>query len=537
MTTAAKKAVGDIALVRAALGAEYEILGELGRGGMAIVYHARDRELGREVAVKVLPFALAFDEGVVERFQREARTAAQLEHPHIIPIYRVGRSGQVIYFVMKYLRGRSLSSLLEEQGTLGAAETRRILLETASALGYAHARGVVHRDVKPDNIILDDGGRCVVADFGIARSTSESKLTATGMSVGTPRYMSPEQARAKRVDGRSDLYSLGVVGYECLVGQPPFDGDDAFAVLLDHINAPVPRPALSTTDEWVVFEAIERLLAKDPDDRFQTGDDLVEALCTVSAPAASATGRGAAFDAQSAAARTAPRRAIGASGDSGPRPSAALDRALDIAVAAGGRAFRTHGPKMAAASRVVARGVADGGAVALRALDTARTYAATRSRTFWAVVATSLVVAGGGVAGVHFGTKHRSRCARAAIAPGADSVTASRSLSLLVDAVGAQTPGRALQLYYDVCGLPKGAPFSTRAVVSRNESGLRRFLGSSVSPVVMSFDETADGPSTRRHETLDIGELPSGSYGLDVVITDERGRRREKVIGFQILAR
>src|SRR4051812_9716625 len=245
MTGSTQTVRTDLDVVRAALVDDYEVLEELGRGGMAVVFRARDRQLDREVAVKVLPFALAHDGEVVERFQREARLAAALEHPNIVPIYRVGRNGDVIYFAMKLVRGQSLSEHITTRGRLPAAEVRRVLLETAGALGAAHRRGIVHRDVKPDNIMLDEDGRCVVMDFGIARSASDSKLTASGMSLGTPRYMSPEQARARELDGRSDLYSLGVVGYHCLVGRTPFDGDDAISILLNHVQAPVPRPEIA----------------------------------------------------------------------------------------------------------------------------------------------------------------------------------------------------------------------------------------------------------------------------------------------------
>ena len=211
-------ALQETDLVREALAAEYEIIEELGRGGMALVYRARDRQLEREVAIKVLPFSLAFDAEFVERFQREARTAAQLEHPNIIPIYRVGRSGRVIYFVMKFLRGGSLSTVLQERKKLTPPEIRRLLLEAGSALGYAAQRGIVHRDIKPDNIMFDEFGQCLLTDFGIAKAASGQKLTGTGMSIGTPHYMSPEQARAQAIDGRSDIYSLGVVAYQCLSG-------------------------------------------------------------------------------------------------------------------------------------------------------------------------------------------------------------------------------------------------------------------------------------------------------------------------------
>ncbi|MBI4542761.1 MAG: serine/threonine protein kinase, partial [Gemmatimonadetes bacterium] len=208
----------EAAIIRDALKEEYELEKELGRGGMAVVFKARDKQLEREVAIKVLPFSLSFDAEFVERFQREARTAGKLEHPNIIPIYRVGKSGRVIYFVMKFIRGKSLSSVIEDRGALPVPEIRRFLIEAARALGYAHKHGFVHRDIKPDNIMFDELGQAVVTDFGIAKAQSGAKLTGTGMSIGTPHYMSPEQARAQNLDGRSDIYSLGVVAYQCLTG-------------------------------------------------------------------------------------------------------------------------------------------------------------------------------------------------------------------------------------------------------------------------------------------------------------------------------
>ncbi len=271
-------AIQDTDLVREALASEYELIEELGRGGMAMVYRARDRQLEREVAIKVLPFSLAFDSEFVERFQREARTAAQLEHPNIIPIYRVGRAGRVIYFVMKFLRGGSLATVLGERMRLNPPEIRRLLVEAGSALGYAAQRGIVHRDIKPDNIMFDEFGQCMLTDFGIAKAASGQRLTGTGMSIGTPHYMSPEQARAQAIDGRSDIYSLGVVAYQALTGTVPYDGDDSFSIGYKHITEPVPTPQLITADERRLFEVIKRMLMKDPNDRFQSCEELVASI-------------------------------------------------------------------------------------------------------------------------------------------------------------------------------------------------------------------------------------------------------------------
>jgi serine/threonine protein kinase len=268
-------ALQELDLVRESLAAEYEIIEELGRGGMAMVYRAKDRQLEREVAVKVLPFSLAFDTEFVERFQREARTAAQLEHPNIISIYRVGRSGRVIYFVMKFLRGGSLSTVLASRKKLSPPEIRRLLVEAGSALGYAAQRGIVHRDIKPDNIMFDEFGQSVLTDFGIAKAASGQKLTGTGTSIGTPHYMSPEQARAQPIDGRSDIYSLGVVAYQCLTGAVPYDGEDSFSIGYKHITEPIPTPSLVTADERRIFEVIKRMLMKDPFDRYQSCEELV----------------------------------------------------------------------------------------------------------------------------------------------------------------------------------------------------------------------------------------------------------------------
>src|SRR5688500_19369221 len=201
------------------LAAHYELDVEIGRGGMVVVYRARDSRLKRHVAIKVLPPELAFQSAIKTRFLREAETAAQLSHPNIVPIYSVDELEGLVFFVMAYVSGDNLAKRLHDTGVLSVDDTRRITREVADALAYAHERGVVHRDIKPDNILLDAAtGRTMVTDFGIARAASggdAGRLTATGMAIGTPAYMSPEQAAGDRqIDGRSDLYSLGVVAYQ-----------------------------------------------------------------------------------------------------------------------------------------------------------------------------------------------------------------------------------------------------------------------------------------------------------------------------------
>ena len=211
------------ALVEKALSASYEIGPELGRGGMGIVYRAKDRRLKRTIAIKVLPPELSYRSEIRSRFLREAETAAQLSHPNIVPIYSVDESAGLVYFVMACVDGVNLARKLHDSGRLPVAETRRILKEVGEALAYAHARGVIHRDIKPDNILLEsETGRAMVTDFGIARAVQEgqeARLTATGVAIGTPAFMSPEQAAGDReIDGRSDLYSLGILGYHMLTG-------------------------------------------------------------------------------------------------------------------------------------------------------------------------------------------------------------------------------------------------------------------------------------------------------------------------------
>ena len=551
--------------IRAALAADYDVQSEIGRGGMAIVYLARERDLDRDVAIKVLPSSFAFDEGFTERFQREARVSGGLEHPHIIPIYRVGRSGQVIFFVMKYLRGRSLAELLQERGRLTVDEVRRILLETASALGYAARRGVVHRDVKPDNVMLDEEGRCVVTDFGIARSASESRLTATGMTVGTPRYMSPEQARSKPLDGRSDLYSLGIVAYECLVGTTPFDGEDAFGILMDHIRTPVPRPALRTAEERELYAVIERMLAKEPEQRFQTADEVIAAL----GGRGTATGQGARYAPRPPA--LSPTRPSPAIDDplavEAPRSSAALDRALDAGLEllrqqkpkleagiarlkeqkpvldAGIAKLRAQEPKLTA-SLAAGRELLDaqrpavtrGLRTASRAVGAARARFVAGGRRSWIRLAGAIAVVTVSYYALHFGIMHRSRCAPPVAGAVAEPGGAAKpqGMTLLLDSPGSVGEGGDVEVYYDVCGMDAGTPFTTRVTVTRSQSGLKRLFGGSVGPVTASFDETATGAAVRRHRSIDLDGLPAGAYTLSVSLTDDRERRRSREVTFQV---
>ena len=268
--------------VAAALRHQYQIEDEIGRGGMAVVYRARDHRLERLVAIKVLPPELALDPALGARFTREAQTAAQLAHAHIVPIFDVGERDGIAYFVMAHVDGGNLAQRLEHQPRRAVDEVRRILCETADALAYAHLRGVVHRDVKPDNILIDAGsGRAMMSDFGIARAIeSDKRLTATGVAVGTPTYMSPEQAVGERdLDGRSDLYSLAVVGYHMLTGKPPFSAGNSMALLLKHVSER-PRPIAELRPEApkAMCDAIERALKKSPEDRWATAAAFRDAL-------------------------------------------------------------------------------------------------------------------------------------------------------------------------------------------------------------------------------------------------------------------
>jgi serine/threonine protein kinase len=266
----------------AAVGDHYLIDEELGRGGMAAVFGALDVRLNRRVAIKVLPPEHAFNANVRSRFMREAQTAAALTHANIVPIYMVDETDGLVYFVMARVDGQSVAARLAREGAFSFADVKTIVCEVADALDYAHRKGVVHRDIKPDNILLDSASRrALVTDFGIARAAAEEqRLTVTGMAVGTPAYMSPEQAMGEReLDGRSDIYSLGIVAYQMLAGQTPFQASNTPAMLMKHVSeAPPPLRGRRTDIPSSLAYAIERALAKRPEDRWGTAAEMRDAL-------------------------------------------------------------------------------------------------------------------------------------------------------------------------------------------------------------------------------------------------------------------
>ena len=284
--------------VVAAVGDQYLIEAEIGRGGMAAVFRALDLRLHRHVAIKALPPELAFNSDVRTRFLREAQTAAQLSHPNIVPIYTVDERGGVVYFVMALVEGESLAARVARPPRLSIDAVRRILAEVADALDYAHSCGVVHRDIKPDNILLDQTtGRAVVTDFGIARAAAgDARLTQTGVAVGTPAYMSPEQAMGERdLDGRSDQYSLGVVGYQLLVGETPFKAANTPAMLVKHLSE-VPRAVRERRPDVpdALAAAVDRALAKKPEERWPSAGAFRDALRSATSDAASSRAAGSA---------------------------------------------------------------------------------------------------------------------------------------------------------------------------------------------------------------------------------------------------
>lgn len=257
---------------------QYEIQQVINKGGMGAVYRAFQPSLGRSVAIKILPPHPSLDENVVKRFEREAKTIGTLQHPHILPLYDYGRQDNILYLVMAYADGGSLADLMSE-GVLPLDTADRLVRAIASALDYAHRRGIVHRDIKPGNILLDSEGNALLADFGIVKSAAESNnLTGTSI-IGTPAYMSPEQGKGDAIDGRSDVYSLGVMAFEMLTGKQPFTGETPMKVLLKHINDPI--PAILDFNERLpvaLQRVMRRVLSKDPAQRYGTGGEFASAF-------------------------------------------------------------------------------------------------------------------------------------------------------------------------------------------------------------------------------------------------------------------
>ena len=329
----------------------FRVVALIGRGGMADVYRAEDTRLGREVALKVLPPEFARDSERVARFVREVRAAASLSHAGIVPVHHVGEAGGLHYYAMALLPGGDLKSRVRAHpGGMPPAQALAVAAALARALDAAHARGIVHRDVKPENILFTADGAPQLTDFGIAHAVaSGTRMTATGMSIGTPHYMSPEQAQGSAVDSRSDLYSLGVVLHELLTGRVPYDSESAIGVAVSHIHDPVPvLPAHLAAYQPL----LDGLLAKSPDDRYASGEEVAvacEALARGEA-APVATGAAAAADrtrvlTPAAAGPRAPsglgdghgKSAVGASSPSRTRQSAGhrLGRSPLVAAAAG----------------------------------------------------------------------------------------------------------------------------------------------------------------------------------------------------------
>jgi serine/threonine-protein kinase len=258
---------------------QYQIISEIGRGGMATVYRGMQTSLGRPVAIKVLLSELSHDPDFRQRFQREAYAVAQLAHPNILPVYDFGQDPATgaVYFVTQYVDGGTLAARMGRP--MPPEEASRIAAQIARALDCAHSRGIIHRDIKPSNVLMTREGHPLLTDFGIAKIMAETRLTRTGTSMGTPAYMSPEQAQGKPVDHRADLYALGIMFYEMLAGSLPFEADTPLSLLHLHVTKEPPplrerAPEVSRSLERIVMRA----LAKDPDDRFATAGELAEAL-------------------------------------------------------------------------------------------------------------------------------------------------------------------------------------------------------------------------------------------------------------------
>jgi serine/threonine-protein kinase len=265
--------------LRVATGNRYTVMKRLGSGGMAHVYLAKHAVLARSLVLKVLHRALAQEPEMRERFRREAEAAARLIHPFICAIADMGTAGDIEYLAMPYYAGGSLADLLSRRKTVPASTAASIAVQVACALDHAHRHGVVHRDIKPDNILFDEDGNVALTDFGIATARFHGRLTASGRAMGTPHYMSPEQAMGKLVDGRSDLYAVGLLLYEMLLGRPPFDGEDSYAVGYKHVHEmPVAPDQVDTRIPAGLSAITMKCLSKQAVERYDRGFELADAL-------------------------------------------------------------------------------------------------------------------------------------------------------------------------------------------------------------------------------------------------------------------
>ncbi len=271
-------------LVGATFDNKFVIVERIARGGMGVVFKGEDRSLGREVAIKVLLERFNTDPESVARFKREARSMASLDHPNIVPVYAIGQERGLHYFVMKFLPGVTVADRLKRirlnlAESFGIEETRQLMMQACKALGHAHQRGLIHRDVKPSNIMISDEGHVTIMDFGIVKATEDETLTKTGIVFGTPDYMAPEHAQGKPPSAATDVYSLGIVAYEMVSDEQPFRGSTPFSIVLKHVKDP-PAPLIERRSDIdadfqdVIFKA----LAKDPSDRYVDGDEMLAAL-------------------------------------------------------------------------------------------------------------------------------------------------------------------------------------------------------------------------------------------------------------------
>ena len=269
----------EIGQLRRITGNRYRVLRRIGSGGMAHVYYAEHQLLRRPLVIKVLHTHLAREAEMRERFRREAEAACTLNHPNICSIIDYGEAGEAVFIVLPFLSGGSLADILVREKTVAPTRAASACVQVACALDYAHRHGVVHRDVKPDNVLFDDDEHAVLTDFGIATARFHGRLTASGRAMGTPHYMSPEQAMGKMVDGRSDIYAVGVMLYEMLLGFPPFDGADSYSIGYKHVHEqPVAPEVVDSRTPPALAQIIMKCLEKRAEDRYQRGNELADAL-------------------------------------------------------------------------------------------------------------------------------------------------------------------------------------------------------------------------------------------------------------------